>query len=146
MELGALPGELLDKVIGQIGPLVDLIGIDRVHSLMDQGELEIVDMGSARGRNFDETFIIVNEAQNLTEEHIKLLIGRCGEGSRIFFDGDLKQTDSEIFRNKNGLRLLLELRKSPIYSPLFGTIQLKLTERSKTAQASSYLDQITGGI
>ena len=146
IDIGALPGELLDKVAGQIGPLVDLIGIDHVHSYIQQGKLEVVNMGSIRGRSFDDTIIIVNEAQNLTEEHIKLLIGRCGESSRIFFDGDLKQTDSAIFRNRNGLRLLLELRKSPIYSELFGTIQLKLTERSKTAQASSYLDQITGGI
>lgn len=109
-------------------------------------QLEVVPMQFVRGRSFQDAIIVVNEAQNLTEDHIKLLIARCGEGTRIFFDGDFKQTDSSIFRNKNGLKLLLQLRKSPIYSKIFATVKLVITERSLTAQASSYLDNLTGGI
>lgn len=109
-------------------------------------QLEIVPMSFIRGRSFQDSIIIVNEAQNLTEDHVKLLIARCGEGSRIFFDGDFKQADSAIFRNKNGLKLLLNLRKSPIYSKIFATVKLVTIERSLTAQASSYLDDLTGGI
>jgi phosphate starvation-inducible PhoH-like protein len=146
MDIGALPGELLEKVTGQIGPLVDLVGIDEVQEMIRREELEVVHMNSIRGRSFQDTIIIVNEAQNLTEDHIKLLIARCGEGSRIFFDGDLKQADSAIFRNKNGLKLLLNLRKSPVYSKIFATVKLITTERSLTAQASSFLDDLTGGI
>ena len=146
IDIGALPGEMLDKVVGQIGPLVDLVGIDAVHQMIAFDQLEVVPMGSIRGRSFQDSIIIVNEAQNLTEDHIKLLIARCGEGTRIFFDGDFKQTDSSIFRNKNGLKLLLQLRKSPIYSKIFATVKLVITERSLTAQASSYLDNLTGGI
>lgn len=146
IDIGALPGELLDKVAGQIGPLIDLTSLDTVQDMIVHNQLEVVNMGSIRGRSFDDSIIIVNEAQNLTEEHIKLLIGRVGEGSRIFFDGDLKQTDSAVFRNRNGLKLLLNLRKSPIYSKIFATVQMKLTERSLTAQAASFLDDFTGGI
>lgn len=146
MDIGALPGELLEKVTGQIGPLVDLVGIDEVQEMIKREELEVVPMNSIRGRSFQDTIIIVNEAQNLTEDHIKLLIARCGEGSRIFFDGDFKQADSAIFRNKNGLKLLLNLRKSPVYSKIFATVKLITTERSLTAQASSFLDDLTGGI
>ena len=146
IDIGALPGELLDKVAGQIGPLIDLTSLDTVQDMITYNQLEVVNMGSIRGRSFDDSIIIVNEAQNLTEEHIKLLIGRVGEGSRIFFDGDLKQTDSAVFRNRNGLKLLLNLRKSPIYSKIFATVQMKLTERSLTAQAASFLDDFTGGI
>ena len=146
IELGALPGELLEKVTGQIGPLIDLVGIDQVQDWLRTECLEIVPMGFIRGRSFQDTIIIVNEAQNLTEDHIKLLIARCGEGSRIFFDGDFKQADSAIFRNKNGLKLLLNLRKSPVYSKIFATVKLITTERSLTAQASSFLDDLTGGI
>lgn len=146
IDIGALPGELLDKVAGQIGPLVDLVGIDKVQDMIMRNQLEVVNMGSIRGRSFQESIIVVNEAQNLTEDHVKLLIGRVGEGSRIFFDGDLKQADSAVFRNRNGLKLLLNLRKSPIYSKIFATVQMKLTERSLTAQAASYLDEFTGGI
>lgn len=146
IDIGALPGELLEKVTGQIGPLVDLVGIDEVHSMIDKEQLEVVPMGSIRGRSFQNAIIIVNEAQNLTEDHIKLLIARCGEGTRIFFDGDYKQADSAVFRNKNGLKLLLNLKDSPVYSKIFATVHLKTIERSLTAQASNFLDELTGGI
>lgn len=142
MDIGALPGGLFEKIEGQIGPLIDLIGIDAVQRLISQEQLEIVPMGFIRGRSFTNSIIIVNESQNLTEDHLKLLIGRCGDNSRIFFDGDIKQADSQLFRDKNGLKLLLNLRKSPIYSKMFATVKLTKTERSQTAQAASYLDQV----
>lgn len=146
IDLGSLPGELLEKTIGQIGPLVDLVGIDQIRDWINTEQLEVVPMQYIRGRSFSNSIIIINEAQNLTEDHIKLLLARTGEGSRIFFDGDLKQADSAIFRNKNGLKLLLNLRNSPEYAKLFATVKLCTIERSKTAQASSYLDSITGSI
>lgn len=146
VDLGALPGDLLDKTIGQIGPLIDLVGIDQIKDWMNTEQLEVVPIQFIRGRSFSDSIIIVNEAQNLTEDHIKLLLARVGENSRIFFDGDYKQTDSPIFKNKNGLKLLLELRKSPVFSKIFATVKLKTIERSLTAQASSYLDDLTGGI
>jgi predicted ribonuclease YlaK len=146
MEIGSLPGELLEKVTGQIGPLVDLVGIDEVHSMINREQLEVVPMNSIRGRSFQDSIIIVNEAQNLTEDHVKLLLARCGEGTRIFFDGDYKQADSAVFRNKNGLKLLLNLRNSPEFSKIFATVRLNTTERSFTAQSAAYLDDITGGI
>ena len=146
MDIGALPGELLSKIEGQIGPLIDLIGIDRVQQMLGLEQLEIVPMGFIRGRSFTDSIVIVNESQNLTEDHIKLLIGRCGDGTRIFFDGDIKQADSQLFRNKNGLNLLLNLYKSPIYSKMFAAVQLKTTERSNTAQAADYLNSIQFGL
>lgn len=140
MELGYLPGSDLDKSIPSIGPLIDLIGIDFVNKLISKEELEIVPLAYIRGRSFLDTIVIVNEAQNLTEDHIKLLIGRCGKGTRIFFDGDIKQADRQIFRDKNGLNLLFKLKESPIYSKLFSAIQLYRTERSLTACAADFLD------
>lgn len=134
--------DLLIKIEGQIGPLIDLIGIDRVQKMLMEESLEIVPMSSIRGRSFNDSIIIVNEAQNLTDEHIKLLIGRCGENSRIFFDGDIKQADSNLFRNKNGLKLLLNLRKSEVYSKIFAVVKMNIIERSNTAQAAAYLDDI----
>ena len=145
-DLGALPGELLEKTIGLIGPLLDLIGIDKITEMMNINQLEIVPMNYIRGRSFKNAIIIVNEAQNLTEDHVKLLIARCDEGTRIFFDGDIKQADSAIFRNKNGLRLLTSLSNSPTFSDIFAMVKLTTIERSKTANAASYLDEITGNI
>lgn len=146
IEIGSLPGELLDKTIGQIGPLVDLIGIDAISNMITYDQLEVVPMSFIRGRSFSNAIVIVNEAQNLTEDHIKLLIARCGEGTRIFFDGDYKQADSHIFRNKNGLKLLMNLKNSPIFSNIFAAVKLIKTERSFTAQASDYLDNCLGNI
>lgn len=142
MELGFLPGSDVEKVFPNIGPLIDLVGQDYIRRLIDNESLEIVPLAYIRGRSFSDSIIIVNEAQNLTEDHLKLLIARCGEGTRIFFDGDIKQADSQLFRNKNGLKLLLNLRKSPVYSQRFATVKLNTTERSITAQAAQYLDDI----
>lgn len=141
IDIGAMPGDLFDKTRGQIGPLIDLVGIDKIQDMMQKEELEVVPMSFIRGRSFSDSIIIANESQNLTEDHIKLLIGRCGDGSKIFFDGDIKQADSQLFRDKNGLRLLLNLRKSPIYSKMFATVKLITTERSLTAQAAEFLDE-----
>jgi PhoH-like ATPase len=145
MELGFLPGTDIEKVIPSIGPLIDLVGKDFVNQMIMKEELEIVPLAYIRGRSFKDSIIIVNEAQNLTEDHLKLLIARCGENSRIFFDGDIKQADSQLFRNKNGLKLLLNLRKSPIYCYKFATVNLLKTERSATAEAAQYLDDLMLG-
>lgn len=146
IELGALPGEKTEKVAGSLGPLIDLIGIDEIHRLEDNGQLEIVPMGFARGRSFEKSIIIVNEAQNLTDEHIKLLLGRIGDGSRIFYDGDIKQADSQLFKNKSGLKLLLNLADSPVFGKIFSTVKLNKIERSLAAQSAGYLDELQGSI
>lgn len=142
MELGYLPGSDIEKTIPGIGPLIDLVGLDHVNRMLSEETLEIVPLGYIRGRSFQDSIIIVNEAQNLTESHLKLLISRCGDGTRIFFDGDIKQADSQLFRNKNGLKLLMSLRKSPIYSKIFAAVALVSIERSITAQAADYLDNV----
>lgn len=120
---------------------MDLIGIDEVVRLMQAESLEIIPIAYMRGRNFDDTIILVNEAQNLDADHVKLLIGRVGENSRLFFDGSLQQIDSDVFKNRNGLRSLLLLPDSP-YKESFATVRLKKIERSKTAQIADYLDTL----
>lgn len=146
MEIGFLPGDMIDKVVGQIGPLVDLVGIDQVHSYIQQDKLEVVPMNSIRGRSFQDSIILVNESQNLTEDHIKLLIARCGKGTRIMFDGDIKQADSQLFRDKNGLKLLLNLHNSLEFNKIFSSVKLITTERSRTARAAEFLDELCGEV
>lgn len=142
MDLGALPGDLIEKVQPIIGPLIDIVGIDQVLDWLRVGQVEIVPVAYIRGRNFTDSIVIVSEAENLTEEHIKLLIGRCGEGTRIFFDGDIHQADSAIFKDRNGLKLLLKLHESKELSHIFATIQLVRIERSEVAAAADYLDKL----
>ena len=142
MELGTMPGEMYDKVLPYIGTLTDIIGQQQVIQLYENGQLELLPISVARGRSFEKSIILVNEAQNLTEDHVKLLIARCGEGTRIFFDGDIKQADSNIFRQKSGLKLLTKLRFSDDFAYLFSAVRLEQIERSKTAQAAGYLDEL----
>ena len=141
-EIGALPGTLEEKEELFLGTLYDMIGGYSVDRLINQDQLEVAPISTMRGRNFTDSIIIVNEAQNLTDKHIKLLISRCGENCRIFFDGDIRQSDSYIFREKNGLVLLNKLKDSEDFGKLFGTVRLVQTERSKTAQAAGYLDTV----
>ena len=141
MELGALPGDAFEKVLPLMGGLCDHLSKQQVIQLYQNEQLELMPISLARGRNIEDSIILVNEAQNLTEEHIKLLIGRCGKGTRIFFDGDIKQADSNIFRQKSGLKLLTKLRFSEEYGDLFSAVKLKTIERSRTARASQYLDE-----
>lgn len=141
MELGALPGDEFEKVLPLMGGLCDHLSKQQVIQLYQNEQLELMPISLARGRNIEDSIILVNEAQNLTEEHIKLLIGRCGKGTRIFFDGDIKQADSNIFRQKSGLKLLTKLRFSEEYGDLFSAVKLKTIERSRTARASQFLDE-----
>lgn len=139
-EIGSLPGDLFTKESLHMGTLIDIIGFTAVEEFVNRGLIEIAPISTMRGRNFTDSLILVNEAQNLTEEHIKLLIARCGENTRIFFDGDIKQADREIFRKQNGLKILPNLKDSPIFNKIFGTIKMSKIERSLTAQAAAYLD------
>ena len=141
MEIGMLPGDQFQKTAPLIGPLIDLIGIDEVTRLIQNEQLEIVPLGYIRGRNFEDSIVIVNEAQNLSAEHIRLLIGRIGNGSRIFFDGSLQQIDTPLFKNRNGLRSLLKIADSE-YSDLFATVKLNKIERSRTARVADYLEEV----
>lgn len=142
-ELGTLPGDIFAKELVYMGQIVDILGdAIEVERLYNDGLIEIMPIAIARGRNLENSIVIVNEAQNLTDDHVKLLIARCAEKTRIFFDGDIKQTDSKIFREKNGLKLLTKLKDSEEFSDLFSMVKLENIERSRTAQAAQYLDEI----
>ena len=142
-ELGTLPGDMFSKELVYMGQIVDILGDSiEVERLYNDGLIEIMPIAVARGRNLEKSIVIVNEAQNLTDDHIKLLIARCAEGTRIFFDGDVKQTDAKVFREKSGLKLLTKLKDSKDFSDLFSMVRLESIERSRTAQAAQYLDEI----
>lgn len=121
-------------------PIADHVGgIDGLQMLMSPPEpkLEIEHLGFMRGRDIKNSILFVSEAENLTKEHVQLLIGRVGEGSQIWFDGDFKQTDKEVFEKNSGLKIMIERLKG---NKLFGYVRLKKSERSETAQLADLLD------
>jgi phosphate starvation-inducible PhoH-like protein len=142
-EVGLLPGDILDKEMSFLGPLIDLLGPDRLREKMEREEIEVVPIAFARGRNWDNSLVFVSESQNLTDYHIKLLLGRMGENSRIFFDGDVRQEDSRVFADNSGLVLLHKLAQTDS-SKLFGSVELKSIERSMVARLADVLDDIKG--
>ena len=136
--LGALPGDSFDKLLPFVMPLADHAGgIDGIKMLMDRDQLEVVHLGYLRGRDIRNSIILCSEAENLTKQHIQLLIGRVGEGSNLWMDADLKQRDKSIFEKSAGLETMIERLKG---NGLFGYVKLLKTERSKTAQLADLLD------
>ena len=79
-------------------PVADIIGsTDGLYALVEKDKIEAVPLGFIRGRSFSNSIIICSEAENLTKEQIQLLIGRVGEGSQLWLNGDLRQRDMVVF-------------------------------------------------
>lgn len=137
-EVGFLPGSKLEKLLPYAMPLADHLGGETgLEMQMMAGTIEIEHLGYIRGRDIKNTIIYVSEAENLTKEHVQLLIGRVGEGSTLWMNGDFKQTDSTLFRMNNGL--LSTVQKLAGHEK-FGYVQLQKTERSETAAMADLLD------
>lgn len=110
--IGYLPGNETDKLICYAMPLADALGSKHgLEIMLAQNKIEIQPLGFVRGRDFRNCFIMVSEAENLTADHVKLLIGRVGEGSVICFEGDNVQCDKEVFEKNNGIDKITEVLK-----------------------------------
>lgn len=136
--VGFLPGSYNEKLMPFAGPLADhLGGYDGLNMMISTGKIEIVHLGFIRGRDIKNSIILCSEAENMTKEHIQLLMGRVGEGSALWINGDFKQCDAEVFRKNSGLMAAVERLKG---HPRFGYVKLLKTERSETAAMADLLD------
>lgn len=137
-DIGHLPGNTVDKIFPYVMPLADHVGgVDGIEMLMRQGKLEVQHLGFIRGRDIKNSIILCSEAENLTKQHVQLLIGRVGEGSSLWLDGDFKQVDSRIFEENSGLNIAIDKLKG---NKLFGFVHLEKSERSETAALADLLD------
>ena len=95
--LGFLPGTLQEKVDPYLRPLYDalhdMLDAERVEKLLEKNVIEIAPLAFMRGRSLNESFIILDEAQNTTAEQMKMLITRLGFGSKAVINGDITQID-----------------------------------------------------
>ena len=96
-KLGFLPGDLAEKVNPYLRPLYDalydIIGFDKVEKMLERGAIEVAPLAFMRGRTLNESFIILDEAQNTTSEQMKMFLTRMGFGSKAVINGDLTQID-----------------------------------------------------
>src|SRR5256886_9500787 len=105
--LGFLPGDIAEKVNPYLRPLYDslydIIGFEKVEKLMERAVIEIAPLAFMRGRTLNDSFIILDEAQNTTPEQMKMFLTRLGFGARAVVTGDVTQVDLPEGR-KSGLR------------------------------------------
>lgn len=137
-QIGALPGDAYDKMLPYLGPFCDHVGgEDGVRMLIDDGQLEVIPLGFLRGRSIRKAIIICSEAENLTKEHIQLLMGRVDDGSALWIDGDVRQRDRVVFEKSKGLEVMIDRLKG---EQLFGYVHLVKSERSATARLADKLN------
>ena len=95
--LGFLPGDMLAKVDPYLRPLFDalydMLDADQLTSYMDKGMIEVAPLAFMRGRTLNDSFIVLDEAQNTTPEQMQMFLTRLGFGSKIVVTGDPTQTD-----------------------------------------------------
>jgi phosphate starvation-inducible PhoH-like protein len=95
--LGFLPGDMTQKIDPYLRPMYDalyeMMGFDRVGRLIERHIIEIAPLAFMRGRTLNESFVILDEAQNTTPEQMKMFLTRIGFGSRAVVTGDVTQTD-----------------------------------------------------
>ena len=96
-KLGYLPGDLQNKIDPYLRPLYDalfeMLGPENYQKQMEKGTIEIAPLAYMRGRTLDDSFIILDEAQNTTPEQMKMFLTRLGNNSKAVITGDITQTD-----------------------------------------------------
>lgn len=135
-ELGILPGSETEKLKASCAFLGDIITDFMFDSFLQQNKIEIVYLGNMRSRSISNSYILCNEAQNLTTDLVKMIITRVGEGSRLIFDFDLSQIDKKVFEKDNGMMAMNESLKG---NPLFGSVELDMVERSEVAKLAGLI-------
>jgi phosphate starvation-inducible PhoH-like protein len=121
-KLGFLPGDLAEKVNPYLRPLYDalhdMVDFDRAHKLVERGTIEVAPLAFMRGRTLNDSFVILDEAQNTTPEQMKMFLTRLGYGSKAVITGDATQIDlpagkpsglkeaSRILKGVHGIRFV----------------------------------------
>lgn len=114
-KLGFLPGDLQQKVDPYLRPLYDglfdMMGAESFQRCQESGDIEVVPLAYMRGRTLDNSFIILDEAQNTTPEQMKMFLTRLGFNSKIIVTGDITQTDLPDGKN-SGLKQVIKILKN----------------------------------
>jgi phosphate starvation-inducible PhoH-like protein len=111
-DIGFLPGTLEEKSAPWALPVLDVLerhlGKGVVETALKNGNIEVAPLALMRGRSFDDTFVICDEAQNITLPELKMLVTRIGESSTLVLNGDIQQSD---LKEGDGLSKIIHLTK-----------------------------------
>jgi phosphate starvation-inducible protein PhoH and related proteins len=110
--LGFLPGDLSQKVDPYLRPMYDalyeMLGFERVAKLIERNVIEVAPLAFMRGRSLNDSFVILDEAQNTTNEQMKMFLTRIGFGSKAVVTGDITQIDLPTSK-QSGLRTVIDI-------------------------------------
>ena len=137
-KLGYLPGDIVQKVDPYLRPLYDalfeMLGFERVNKLIERNIIEVAPLAFMRGRTLNESFIILDEAQNTTVEQMKMFLTRTGFSSTAVITGDITQVDLphgkvsglrhviDILNNETGISFTFFTSKDVVRHPLVARI------------------------
>jgi phosphate starvation-inducible protein PhoH and related proteins len=133
-KLGYLPGNLFEKVNPYLRPLYDalhdMMDFDKVQNLLERGVLEVAPLAFMRGRTLNDSFVILDEAQNTTSDQMKMFLTRLGFSSKAVITGDVTQTDlppgrisglvevQSLLKSIHGIRFCYFSRSDVVRHPL----------------------------
>jgi phosphate starvation-inducible protein PhoH and related proteins len=133
-KLGFLPGDLAEKVNPYLRPLYDalhdMVDFDRARRMIERGTIEVAPLAFMRGRTLNDSFVILDEAQNTTTEQMKMFLTRLGYGSKAVITGDVTQVDlpvgkasglkeaQVILRAISGIRFITFTERDVVRHPL----------------------------
>jgi phosphate starvation-inducible PhoH-like protein len=133
-KLGFLPGDLAEKVNPYLRPLYDalhdMVDFDRAQRLVERGTIEVAPLAFMRGRTLNDSFVILDEAQNTTHEQMKMFLTRLGYGSKAIITGDVTQVDlppgrpsglkeaQTILKGITGIRFITFTERDVVRHPL----------------------------
>lgn len=133
-KLGFLPGDLYEKVNPYLRPLYDalhdMMDFDHASKLMERGIIEVAPLAFMRGRTLNDSFVILDEAQNTKPEQMKMFLTRMGFGSKVVITGDITQVDlpdgkqsgliqiQKVLRKVQGIKFVYFSEKDVIRHPL----------------------------
>lgn len=144
--IGFLPGDMGEKMApwmasyyDNLDQIPDLMSMQNAvlarEELLEKYKIELNPINYVRGRSLKGAFMVIDEAQNLTQHEIKSIITRAGEGTKVVLLGDPQQIDvSYLDKNNNGLAYVTTRMKG---QPLFGSVSLKKSERSSLADIAA---------
>jgi len=139
-DLGFLPGDIQDKMDPWLAPIIDNLRVvfkDTVYfgMMIEKGKIEVAPLSYIRGRTFNDSLVIVDEAQNTTIHELKTIVTRIGSNSKIVLLGDVDQIDTPyINKRSNGLSIVISKFKQ---SKLHAHIHLNRGQRSNLASEAS---------
>jgi predicted ribonuclease YlaK len=141
-DIGFLPGDIKEKMAPWMNPFIDnfrqlLRDTTMFDMMIQKGQIEISPVTFIRGRSISDSFLIVDEAQNLTVHELKTIITRVGKNSKVVLMGDVDQIDTPYIDTlSNGLTITIERFKG---NPMFGHVTLRTGERSELATLAAQL-------